>query len=133
MHLVERSRTLFVSRYLDDEAANQLISSLIWLQSQDNRKPITVYLNVPGAMIRPSLAVFDVMRKLACPLVTINMGLTVGVACLLSAVGTSGQRFAFPNSRFLMAKAGLDDGIEGQAQHIALQVQEVSYAIRSQE
>eukprot|EP00981_Chlorochromonas_danica_P003409 scaffold651_cov174-Ochromonas_danica.AAC.18 len=98
---------------------------MVWLNSQSSKDPITLYLNVPGAMIRPTMAVYDVMQKLTCPIVTINAGLTVGVSALLCAAGTSGKRFAFPNSRFLMAKAGLDDPIEGQAREIALQIQEV--------
>lgn len=120
-----RDRTLFVSRYLDDESCNQLIASLIWLQGQNNKDPITLYFNVPGCQIKPAFAVFDVMRRMTCPLITINTGLTVGVGALLCAVGTSGNRFAFPNSRFLMSRTGLDDGIEGQAIHIQQQVVEV--------
>lgn len=53
------------------------------------------------------------------------MGLTVGMSCLLCAAGTSGERYAFPNARFLMARAGLDDGVQGQSAHIALMVKEV--------
>ncbi|RYH29599.1 ATP-dependent Clp protease proteolytic subunit [archaeon] len=118
-----RDRTLFVSRYLDEEACNQLVSSLIWLQGQSNTEAITIYLNVPGAMIRPTMAVYDVMSKLKCPLITINTGLTVGVSTVLAAAGT--KRYALPNSRFLVGKAGLDDPVQGQAQHIALEIQEI--------
>eukprot|EP01035_Chromulina_nebulosa_P024642 gene24642-32091_t len=106
-----RERTLFVSRYLDDEACNQLIASLIWLQGQNSKDPITMYFNIPGCQVKPSMAVFDVMRRMTCPLITINTGLT---------------RFAFPNSRFLMSRTGLDDGIEGQAVQIQMQVQEAA-------
>lgn len=84
-----------------------------------------MYFNVPGAISKPSLAVFDVMRRMKCPLITINTGLTVGLGALLCAVGTSGNRFAFPNSRFLMSKSGMEDGSEGQASDIRLQVMEV--------
>ena len=121
-----RDRTLFVGRYLDDESCNQLIASLIWLQGQSETNPVTLYFNVPGANSKPSLAVFDVMRRMKCPLITINAGLTVGMGALLCAVGSPGQRFAFPNSRFLMSKSGLEDGTEGQAAHIHLQVAEVN-------
>jgi len=120
-----RTRTLFVGRFLDDEACNQLIASLIWLQGQDSKEPITLYFNVPGCIIRPSLAVFDVMRRMTCPLITINAGLTVGMGALLCAVGTSGQRYALPNSRFLMSKTGLEDGQQGQAVEISLAVEQV--------
>lgn len=120
-----RTRTLFVGRFLDEEAANQLIASLIWLQGQSEKDPITMYFNVPGSIIKPSLAVYDVMRRMTCPLITINTGLTVGMGALLCAVGTEGSRFAFPNSRFLMSRVGLEDGFQGQATDIALMVADV--------
>lgn len=120
-----RDRTLFVSRYLDDESCNQLIASLIWLQSDNKNDPITMYFNVPGAVSKPAMAVFDVMQRMKCPLVTINTGLTVGIGALLCAAGTPGKRSAMPNARFLISKTGIDDGTEGQAIDINLQVQEV--------
>lgn len=120
-----RQRTLFVTRFLDDEACNQLIASLIYLQGQNENQPITLYMNVPGSFIKPSFAVFDVMRRMKCPIVTINMGLTVGMGALLCALGSKGQRYAFPNARFLMAKTGLEDGLEGQAIELGLAVNEV--------
>jgi ATP-dependent Clp protease, protease subunit len=121
-----RKRTIFVSRYIDDEACNQLVASLVYLQSADPKEPVTLYLNVPGAMVKPTLAIYDVMKKMSCPIRTINMGLTVGMSCLIAAGGDRGQRFAFPNARFLVAKAGLEDGIQGQSADIALHVQEVN-------
>eukprot|EP00607_Mallomonas_marina_P010930 CAMPEP_0182424148 /NCGR_PEP_ID=MMETSP1167-20130531/10305_1 /TAXON_ID=2988 /ORGANISM="Mallomonas Sp, Strain CCMP3275" /LENGTH=337 /DNA_ID=CAMNT_0024603721 /DNA_START=184 /DNA_END=1197 /DNA_ORIENTATION=- len=120
-----RQRTLFVSRFLDDEACNQLIASLVYLQGQNAKDPITMYFNVPGAILKPSFAVYDTMRRMTCPLVTINMGLTVGMGSLLCAVGTKGQRYAFPNARFLMSKTGLEDGLEGQAVGLGHAVREV--------
>ena len=120
-----RTRTLFVGRFLDEESANQLIASLVWLQGQSDKDPITMYFNVPGSIIKPSLAVYDVMRRMTCPLITINMGLTVGMGCLLCAVGTAGSRYAFPNSRFLMSRVGLEDTFQGQASDIGLMVADV--------
>ena len=120
-----RERTLFVGRYLDDENCNQLIASLVWLQGQDSKTPITMYMNIPGAMTKPTLAVYDVMTRMTCPIKTINMGLTVGMGALLCSAGTSGMRMAMPNARFLMAKGGMDDGVRGQSSHIHLMVKEV--------
>lgn len=120
-----RKRTLFVGRFLDEEACNQLIASLIFLQGENSDKPITLYFNVPGSILKPAFAVYDVMRRMTCPLITINMGLTVGMGALLCAVGSKGKRFAFPNARFLIAKTGLEDGLQGQAVGLGLAVQEV--------
>ena len=120
-----RERTLFVGRFLDDESANQLIASLIWLQGQNKKDPITMYFNVPGAISKPALAVYDVMRRMTCPLHTVNIGLTVGTGALLCSVGTSGHRMALPNSRFLMSRTGMEDGFQGQSIEISLAVSEV--------
>jgi len=123
-----RDRTLFISRYIDDEACNTIIASLIWLESQ-SREPITFYFNVPGGLAKPTFAVYDMMKKLSCPLITVNVGLTVGLPCLLCAAGTKGSRSAFPNARFLLGKAGLEDGIEGNSQEVMMFVQDVSYIV----
>ena len=120
-----RERKLFVSRYLDTEACNQLIASLIWLQGQSDVDPITMYFNVPGCMSKPTMAVYDVISRINCPIITVNTGLTVGLGALLCAAGSKGKRYALPNSRFLMSRTGLDDGIEGQAIEIHLEVMQV--------
>lgn len=120
-----RTRTLFVGRFLDDESCNQLIASLLWLEGQSSNEPITMYFNSPGALGKPSWAVYDVMTRMNSPIKTINMGLTVGMGGLLCAAGTPGLRYAYPNARFLMGKAGLDDGLQGQASGLALAVKEV--------
>lgn len=122
-----RERKLFVSRYLDDEAANQLIASLVYLSESSPSEAITLYLNIPGAQVRPVLAVYDIIARLTCPLVTINAGLTVGPACLLAAAGTPGQRHVFPNARFLVGKGGLEDGLPGLqlSSAVAMQVEAV--------
>ncbi len=119
-----RERTLFVARYIDDEAANQLISSLVYLNSKSS-EPIRIYFNVPGAMAKPAMAVYDVLKSLSCTVETINMGLTVGLGCLLIAAGKRTKRFVTPNARFLVGKAGLDDPVNGQSADISLQVKEV--------
>lgn len=120
-----RERTLFVGRFLDEESCNQLIASLVWLSSQDDKKPITLYFNVPGSIIKPAFAVYDVMRRMTCPLRTINAGLTCGMGALLCAVGTPGERYALPNSRFLVGRTGMEDAFQGQAVDMAKAVMEV--------
>jgi hypothetical protein len=77
-----RTRTLFVGRFLDDEACNQIIASLVWLNGQSATEPITLYFNVPGALGKPAWAVFDTMRRMKCPIITINTG-TCFRCCLL--------------------------------------------------
>merc|ERR1712146_628633 len=120
-----RTRTLFVGRFMDDEAANQLIASLVWLESQSDKDLITLYFNVPGCIIKPSFAVYDTMRRMTCPLRTVNAGLTVGMGALLCALGTPGERYSLPNRRFLIGKTGLEDAFQGQSVEIAAAVRDV--------
>jgi ATP-dependent Clp endopeptidase proteolytic subunit ClpP len=124
-----RERKLFVSRFIDDDAANTLIASLIWLQGKNEIEPVTLYFNVPGGRSKPSLAVFDVMNRLSCPLVTINVGLSVGPGALLCAAGTKGHRYAMPNARFVIARCGLEEGVKGVASDVALEVSEVIISV----
>lgn len=124
-NVLGRERSLFVGRYIDNEAANQLIAALVWLQSQ-SQDPVTMYINSPGAMIHPVLAIYDTIAKLSCPVRTVNIGLTVGMSALLCAAGSAGQRYCLPNARFLMGKAGADDLIEGTAAQLAVDVGEIA-------
>lgn len=65
------------------------------------------------------------MKRMTCPLITINMGLSVGMGAVLCSMGTQGRRFALPNARFLMSRVGFEDAFQGQASDIALAVKEV--------
>jgi len=81
-----RARTLFVGRFLDDEACNQLIASLVWLNGQSATDPITLYFNVPGALGKPAWAVFDTMKRMKCPIVTINTGTCFATSCFCAPI-----------------------------------------------
>ena len=82
-----RTRTLFVGRFMDDEAANQLIASLVWLESQSDKDPITLYFNVPGCIIKPSFAVFDTAEDEMSSAYN-QRRLNGGMGAVLCAVGT---------------------------------------------
>ena len=116
-----------IGKFIDEEAANEIISIILWMRSQDPRKDISIYFNVPGALIRPSLAIYDLLEqtKENCDIETVNLGLCTGMGAFLCAAGTKGKRSAMPNSRFLLQRTGLDQPIRGQAVDIVLEVKNI--------
>jgi len=122
-----RDRTLMISRFIDEEAANEIISILLWMREQDSYRTISIYFNVPGALLRPSLAIYDLLEqtKETCEIETVNLGLCTGMGSFLCAAGTKGKRSAMPNSRFLLQRMGLDQPFRGQATDIVLEVKNI--------
>jgi ATP-dependent Clp protease, protease subunit len=122
-----RDRTMFISRYIDEEAANGIISILLYLRDQSPKDTIFMYFNVPGAQLRPALAIYDLMQntKKNCEIHTVNLALTAGMGSFLCAAGTKGKRSALPNSRFMLQRTGMDQVFRGQATDIALEVRNV--------
>lgn len=115
-------RVLLCGQFIDDRVANQIMSILWYLHNEDKNKPIYMYFNVPGALLRPALSVFDTMQAMSNEIETINIGLTTGMGAFLCAAGTKGRRFSLPNSRFLMQKTGFEEQVYGQASDIVLEV-----------
>lgn len=122
-----RDRTLMISRFIDEEAANEIIAILLWMRQQDSYKTISIYFNVPGALLRPALAIYDLIEqtKETCEIETVNLGLCTGMGSFLCAAGTKGKRSAMPNSRFLLQRMGLDKPVQGQATDIVLEVKNI--------
>lgn len=122
-----RDRTLMISKFIDENAANEIISIILWMRKEDARKDISIYFNVPGALLRPSLAIYDLLEqtKESCDIETVNLGLCTGMGAFLCAAGTKGKRSAMPNSRFLLQRTGLDEVIRGQATDIVLEVRNI--------
>jgi len=125
-----RDRILYISRYIDNEAANQIISTMLYLRKEDSTAPITLYLNVPGADLRPALALYDllVQTRQNCEITTVNLALCTGMGAFLCGAGTKGRRCAMPNSRFLLHRTGLERPFQGQASDIGLEVANIKKA-----
>jgi len=122
-----RDRILFVGNFIDEEQANSIISSILYLRKEDSTGPITLYLNVPGALLRPGLAVYDLLNQIRqdCEITTVNLGLCTGMGALIAGAGTKGRRCALPNSRFLLQRVGMESPFQGQATDIGLEVKNV--------
>ena len=122
-----RDRILFIGNFIDEEQANSIISSILYLRKEDSTGPITLYLNVPGALLRPGFAVYDLLNQIRqdCEITTVNIGLCTGMGALIAGAGTKGRRCALPNSRFLLQRVGMESPFQGQATDIALEVKNV--------
>ena len=122
-----RDRTMFISKFIDEKAANEIIAIILYMRKEDPRKDISIYFNVPGAILRPALAVYDLLQqtKETCTIETVNLGLCTGMGAFLCGAGTKGKRSAMPNARFLLQRTGLDRPIRGQAVDIALEVRNI--------
>lgn len=123
-----RDRKLWIARYIDEEASNSIISSLLYLQSESEKEDMKLYLNIPGGQLRPALAIYDALNELkadGCKIATTNIALCAGMGALIAGAGTKGMRYSLPNARYLLQKTGMDAVFQGQATDIALEVKNV--------
>lgn len=124
-----RDRKLWIARYIDDNASNSIISSLLYMKSEDEKEDISLFLNIPGANLRSALAIYDAIHELkadGCKISTTNIALCAGMGAIIAGAGTKGMRASLPNARFLLQKTGITDAVfQGQATDIALEVANV--------
>jgi ATP-dependent Clp protease protease subunit len=122
-----RERIMLLGKFIDEEYANQIISILLYLRKEDPEKKISLYINCPGALLRPAMAVYDTIKQCRdqCEISTLNLGMSFGMGALLCAAGTKGMRSSMPNARFLLQRIGLEKPFQGQASDIALEVKNV--------
>src|SRR5436305_14050454 len=124
-----KERVLFVG---DDEgvmtvdSANIIIASLLYLDSIDPGKEISMYINSPGGLITAGLAVYDTMQYIKSPIVTICVGMAMSFGAVLLAAGTKGRRFCLPNSRVMIHQPLIyGEGISGQVTDIEIEAREM--------
>jgi ATP-dependent Clp protease protease subunit len=101
-NLFYRERTIFLSQAITDSVANQIVAVLLYLQSENASKPVTMYFNSVGGIRTSGLAIYDTMRYMPYDIQTMNLGVCAQVSAYLVAGGTKGRRFALPNSTFVM-------------------------------
>jgi len=118
-----KDRIVFVSGPINDESANIVIAQLLFLQAEDSKKEIKMYINSPGGEIYAGLAIFDTMRHLTCNVSTIAVGTAASMGSLLLSSGTKGHRFALPSAMIHMHQPL--GGAQGQASDIEINAREV--------
>lgn len=118
-----RERIIFLGQEIDDELANQIIGVLLYLDSEDNSKPIYLYINCPGGSVIAGLAIFDCMNHVKSEVVTINIGLAASMASFIMAAGAKGKRLALPHSRIMIHQPM--GGAQGQAEDIKVEAAQI--------
>jgi len=121
-----RERILFLGQQIDDELTNQLIGVMLYLDSEDASKPMSMYINSPGGSVTSGFAIFDTMRHVKCDISTINIGLAASMGSLLLVGGTKGKRLALQHSRTMIHQPGTgQSAIQGQASDIKVEAERV--------
>lgn len=118
-----KDRIIFIGTEISDSVANAVIAQLLFLNMEDPKKDINIYLNSPGGQITAALAIVDTMQYLECPINTYCIGQAVAVAALILAGGTKNKRFALENSRIMLHQPY--GGVGGTSEDIALQAKEI--------
>ena len=116
-------RIVFVSGEVNDEMANAICAQLLFLQSQDSKKEISVYVNSPGGSVTAGLAIYDTMQFVKCPVATYCIGQAASMGAVLLAAGAKGRRFALPNARIMIHQPW--GGAEGTASDIEITAREI--------
>lgn len=118
-----KDRIVFIDGEIQDLTADLIVAQLLFLESQDPSRDISIYINSPGGSVTAGLAIYDTMQYLKPDIQTICLGQASSMAALLLAAGTSGKRFALPSSRVLIHQPW--GNASGQASDISLQAREI--------
>jgi ATP-dependent Clp protease, protease subunit len=118
-----KERIIFVIGPIEDGMATLVVAQLLFLEAENPKKEISMYINPPGGMVTSGLAIYDTMQFVRPPVSTLCVGQAASMGSLLLAAGQKGQRFALPNARILVHQP--KGGFEGQATDIMLHAQEI--------
>ena len=118
-----KDRIIFIGTPIDDMVANLVIAQLLFLQMEDSKKDIHLYINSPGGVVTGGMAIYDTMNFLQCDIQVYCIGMAASMSTVLLAAGTKGKRFALPNSRVMIHQPS--GGAGGQATDIAIAAREI--------
>lgn len=118
-----KERIIFIGTPIDDNIASLVIAQMLFLQSEDPKKDINLYINSPGGSVTAGLAIYDTMQYVAPDVVTICIGMAASMAQVLLCAGTPGKRYALPHSRILMHQP--TGGTQGQSTDIEIYTREM--------
>jgi len=121
--LLLENRIVFLQGDIHTGNANELVMKLLYLQSENRRKDIHFYINSPGGEVAATLAIYDTMQILSCPICTYCVGQAASGAAVLLAGGTKGKRFALPHARVMLHQPY--GGVQGQISDIEIQANEI--------
>ena len=119
-----KDRIIFLGTPVNDFVANSIIAQLLFLESEDPEKEISLYINSPGGSVTAGLAIYDTMQYVRPPISTICLGQAASMGAVLLSAGEPGRRLSLPNSRILIHQP-LMGGLSGQATDIDIQAREI--------
>ncbi len=118
-----RERIIFLGGPIDDVVANLVIAQLLFLDSEDQKKDVQLYINSPGGSVTAGMAIYDTMSYIKADVSTVCVGMAASMGAFLLAGGAKGKRFALPNSKILIHQ--VMGGTTGQATDIKIQAEEI--------
>ena len=118
-----KDRIIFLGGGIDDAIADLVVAQLLFLESQDPEKDISIYINSPGGVVTAGMAIYDTMQYIKPDVSTICIGQAASMGALLLTAGAKGKRYALPNSRIMIHQPL--GGAQGQASDIEIQAQEI--------
>ena len=116
-------RVVMLCEEVNDASASLVVAQLLYLESQDSEKEISLYINSPGGSITAGMAIYDTMQFIKCDVSTICVGMAASMGAFLLSSGAKGRRFALPNSEIMIHQPS--GGAQGQATDIAIQAERV--------
>ena len=119
-----KDRIIFLGSQINDDVANSVVAQLLFLQSEDAKANVHLYINSPGGSITAGLAVYDTMQFINCDVATYCVGQCSSMGAVLLAAGTKGKRKALPNSRIMIHQPLA--GMEGSAEDIMIHAKELT-------
>ncbi|HOM17953.1 MAG TPA: ATP-dependent Clp protease proteolytic subunit, partial [Thermoguttaceae bacterium] len=117
-----KDRIVFLGSSITDEVANSVVAQLLFLQSEDPKADIHLYINSPGGAVNAGLAIYDTMQFISCDVATYCIGQCASMGAVLLAAGAKGKRYALPNSRIMIHQPMA--GVEGTAADIMIHAKE---------
>jgi ATP-dependent Clp protease protease subunit len=120
-----KERVIFMVGPVNDQMANLIVAQLLFLESENPDKDISLYINSPGGSVSAGLAIFDTMQFIKPDVSTLCTGLAASMGAFLLAAGAKGKRFSLPNSRIMIHQPS--GGSQGQASDIEIQAREILY------
>lgn len=119
-----KERIIFLGGPVSDGMANTIIAQLLFLEHEDPKKDIKLYINSPGGSVSAGLAIYDTMQHVKCDVSTIGVGISASMGAVLLAAGAKGKRFILPNSEVLIHQV-MSEGIGGQATEIEISAKHI--------
>ena len=120
-----KDRIIFIGSPIYDDVANAVIAQLLFLQMEDPKKDISIYINSPGGSFTSLMAIYDTMQYVRADIQTVCLGQAASAAAVLLAAGTPGKRLALPNARILIHQPSLGGVIQGQFSDLEIQAAEI--------